>query len=103
MEMQHQNSETYYQKANKKVKKIKAFYTTLVVYILVNSGLAAINFIKTPHHIWFIWPLFGWGIGLLMQGLSAFDLLFCKEWEERKTREIAAKMQGYKKVHIKKD
>jgi hypothetical protein len=97
------NEDEIFAAARKQVKKIKGFYAHLTVYLLVNTGLAALNLLTTPQHIWFIWSLFGWGIGVASHGLSAYDILFCKEWEDRKTREIAAKMQGYNKIRLDKD
>jgi hypothetical protein len=31
----------------------------------VMTLLVAINLLVTPHFLWFFWPLFGWGLGLL--------------------------------------
>lgn len=43
-----------------------------VVYVLVMALLAAINLIEGPRHLWFLWPLFGWGLGLLLHTLGVF-------------------------------
>jgi type IV secretory pathway TrbD component len=34
------------------------------LYLVVNLGLAALNLATSPHYLWFLWPVFGWGIGL---------------------------------------
>jgi transcriptional regulator with XRE-family HTH domain len=67
------------------VRKLKGFYSHLISYLLVNSGLMAINLIGSPRHIWFIFPLLGWGLGLLSHALSVFNVLpwFGPEWEKR--------------------
>jgi hypothetical protein len=49
----------------------KSFSIHLLVYVLVNMMLIAVNIIKSPNDIWFIYPLIGWGIGLLAHYLSA--------------------------------
>jgi transcriptional regulator with XRE-family HTH domain len=37
---------------------------SLVTFIAVNSMLFCINIITSPEHLWFIYPLLGWGIPL---------------------------------------
>ena len=39
-------------------------------YVLVNAILIAVNLLLTPQHLWFFWPLLGWGIGILAHGLA---------------------------------
>lgn len=43
----------------------QGFRTHFIVYIVVNLMLIAINLITAPGTYWFIWPLFGWGLGVL--------------------------------------
>jgi hypothetical protein len=40
------------------------FRMHLMVYAIVNAGLLAINLVSNPDHLWFYWPMIGWGIGL---------------------------------------
>ena len=49
------------------------------------SGLTAINLILTPQKIWFIFPLLGWGVGILSHAVSVLNILpwFGPEWERR--------------------
>lgn len=55
-----------------KVDQKLGFYVHLAVYVLVNGLLIAIDLMTSPGTYWFIWPLIGWGIGLLVHGLSVF-------------------------------
>lgn len=82
-----------YQKAKKRVKELKGFYTHLASFVLVISFLAFINLRFSPKHIWFYWPIIGWGIGLLFHGIAIFNFLpfFGKEWEEKKIKELIEK------------
>lgn len=41
------------------------FTVHLIVYAAVNFLLIAINLLTTPKELWFIWPLAGWGLGLI--------------------------------------
>ena len=61
-----------YERAKKRVEAKIGFYIHLAVYVGVNALLIIINLISSPQYIWFKWPLFGWGIGVLFHGLSVF-------------------------------
>jgi hypothetical protein len=89
MENKYQAEDRYYV-AKKKVNEIKGFYGNLTSYILVNVILLVINLVTSPEYLWFFWPLFGWGIGVLIHGMSVFQWLpfFGKEWEEKKIKEF---------------
>ncbi|MDR1988833.1 MAG: helix-turn-helix domain-containing protein [Acidobacteriaceae bacterium] len=68
-----------------KVRKLKGFYVHLAQYILVIAGLAVLNLITSPHNLWFYWPAFGWGIGILAHAASVFQWMpfFGAEWEKK--------------------
>ncbi|MEK6155544.1 2TM domain-containing protein [Flavobacteriaceae bacterium 3-367] len=76
-----------YQKAKERVEAIKGFYGNLTAYCIVIPLLAFLNY-STTSFPWIIFPVFGWGFGLLMHGMEAFGYnpLFGKNWEERKIR-----------------
>ncbi|OEE66283.1 XRE family transcriptional regulator [Enterovibrio norvegicus FF-33] len=67
------------------VREIKGFYSHLVSYVLVITGLFILNFMTSPDYIWAWWPAMGWGIGIVSHGLSAFEVLnlFGPEWEKK--------------------
>ena len=44
----------------------------LAVYVLVVGGLATLNLVRTPDHLWFLYVALGWGAGLLLQGLRLY-------------------------------
>ncbi|MCK7589864.1 2TM domain-containing protein [Subsaxibacter sp. CAU 1640] len=83
-----------YDRAAKKVKRIKGFYSHLLVYIVINIAIVIINVQNlNPGESYFQWHNFTtlgfWGIGLLAHGLSVFvpDFVLGKDWEERKIKE----------------
>ncbi|WP_419869295.1 2TM domain-containing protein [Chryseobacterium sp. CT-SW4] len=80
---------TAYQKAARRVKDLKGFYGNLTSYCLVIPFLLVLNLLTSPTHLWFFWPMLGWGIGLLAHGISVFGI--GKEWEEKKIRELMDK------------
>ena len=42
----------------------RGFQIHAMAYAAVNILLIVINLTLTPEHLWFYWPLLGWGIGL---------------------------------------
>ena len=77
-----------YQEAKTRVEEIKGFYIHLVTYLLVNAALVVINLLLSPEYFWFIWPIIGWGVGLIIHAISVFGGLWGRSWEERKIKEI---------------
>jgi len=67
------------------VRDIKSFYINLWSYVIVMAGLLAINLLSNPSQLWVVWPALGWGIGVLMHGLTVFERFsfFNAEWERR--------------------
>ena len=82
-----------YEEARRYARNLRGFYTHLLVYALVNAGLAAINFMTSPGKVWFAWATFGWGIGLVAHGVSVFAFRgwMGADWEERKIRAYLAR------------
>ena len=85
--------ETKYQKAKERVEAIKDFYIHLTAYVVVNLILFSINMIVSPDDLWFIWPLMGWGVAVVIHALSVFGFGrgLSADWEERKIRELMEK------------
>jgi hypothetical protein len=67
------------------VNALRGFYGHLTMYIVVGIFLAAIDWL-TPGAPWFYWPLFGWGIGVVMHGVGLLisNRFFGPDWEARK-------------------
>ncbi len=90
----HPNRE--YSMAFRRMKRIKGFYTHLVIYLLFNTIIIVVNrneVTQSGANFW-SWQTFSttffWGIGLLAHGFSVYgrDLFFSKNWEERKIQEF---------------
>lgn len=84
------SKEDRYFKAREKVEKMKEFYSHLVSYIGVNIFLVIVNYYSGWDHKWFIYPLIGWGIGIMFHYFEAFGYhpFLNKNWEERKIKEL---------------
>ncbi len=95
--------EERYELAQKKVKKIKGFYSHLFFYLVINAVIIIQIYLKTTTDFWdwnnFYTALF-WGIGLLAHGISVFttnsNSIFGKDWEERKIQELISKDENKK-------
>ncbi|NCF69941.1 MAG: hypothetical protein GWP61_28685 [Chloroflexi bacterium] len=61
-----------YKRAQDRVEAKLAFYKHLATYVAVNILLIIINLLATPETIWFIWPLLGWGIAIVIQAIRVF-------------------------------
>jgi len=81
-----------YQKAKERVDAIKGFYGNLTAYCIVIPFLVWLN-TRTTDFPWVIFPILGWGFGLLMHGMEAFGYnpFLGKRWEERKIKELMEK------------
>lgn len=80
-----------YNKAQKRVKRIKGFYSHLTVYCVIIPTLIFINLKYDSSFHWFWFSLCGWGIGLFFHWLSVFGLNLLglgDHWEEKKIKEF---------------
>lgn len=66
-----ENSKAY-QSAKKRVEAKMGFYTHLSVYVAVILLLVIINLVTSAGAIWFHWPMFGWGIAIVIHAASVF-------------------------------
>ena len=80
--------EIKYLKAQERVTEIRGFYRHLSVYVIVNLGLFIINMITSPETLWFIWPLMGWGIAIVLHAIRVFVDRPGSRWEEKKIDEL---------------
>lgn len=87
-----------YQEAVKRVKKIKGFYTHLLVYLVINIAIILSKVDFDNNSTWSFEmrnfsTAFFWGIGLVVHGFTVFGpaLLLGKNWEEKKIKELMEK------------
>jgi hypothetical protein len=50
------------------------YYIHLTAYVVVNALLVGINLATSTKHLWFKWPLLGWGVGIIAHALVTFAL-----------------------------
>ena len=67
------------------VRQLRGFYLHLMRYAVVVLALLAINLILTPHRLWVVWVMAGWGLGLLFHASRVFrpDWFLGPQWERQ--------------------
>lgn len=63
------------------VRKLKRFYYSIAMYIVVVAILAVVNFVANPDYLWVGWVALGWGVGLCIKALKTFDPFLGPRWE----------------------
>jgi len=71
------------------------FFIHLTVYILVNALIIVVNFLYTPSIPWFLFPLIGWGIGIVSHYLES--VRWIDEKLEVKEAQVEARARRKKK------
>ncbi len=86
-------SKKRYEKAREKVEELRGFYSHLASFLLVIPILWVLNYGSQPDFLWAIFPTLGWGFGLTRHAMRVFEvnILWGKEWQERKIRELMEK------------
>lgn len=85
------------ERARKRARELKDFYGHLATYVLVCSLLVVIDLAdgsRADEFIglnWAYWPIFGWGIAIVIHAVSVFIPL--SGWEERKAEQLYQKEQ----------
>ncbi|MGB2931528.1 MAG: 2TM domain-containing protein [Methyloceanibacter sp.] len=51
-------------------RAMRGFLIHLGIFVAVVGGLALLNIVRNPQHIWFIWVLAGWGIGVAAHDIA---------------------------------
>ncbi|WP_179348299.1 2TM domain-containing protein [Winogradskyella pacifica] len=97
--MEKQDSELKYLRAKTRVEKLKAFYTHVTVYFVINTVVTAVKVMNNIHNgetyseaffdfstvaSWLVW-----GVGLALHAFSVFGLplILGEDWEARKIEE----------------
>ncbi|MFC4632591.1 2TM domain-containing protein [Dokdonia ponticola] len=88
--MNDSNRDYKYDRAKARVKEMKEFYTHLITYLIMVPVFIFINYYTGTSFPWAIFPIAGWGIGVLSHATQTFgwNPLFTKNWEKRKIDEL---------------
>ena len=96
-----------YRQAERRVKAKLGFYWHLASYVLVNGLLILIYLITGPvpgfySYPWFVWPMFGWGLGLLFHfvGVFVFSSVSSEDNRRRMIEEEMRRMGTYPPANV---
>ena len=53
-----------------RIRAKRSFWTHLLIYLTVNTLLVVIWATTTTGFFWPVWPILGWGIGVVAHGIS---------------------------------
>lgn len=87
------SEEEIYRQARKRVEEKKGFYIHFAVYIIVNIILVIIWAATGAGYPWFLFPLGGWGIGILFHFLGVFVFSRQTDWERRAIEKEAERLR----------
>ena len=80
--------------ARKQAKEQRDFYAHLATYAGVMLLLFIIDLLSGDGW-WFFWPMLGWGIGVVVHGITVFgENRFGPAWEERKAQQLMQRVSA---------
>jgi len=85
-------NEKNYERAKGRVEKKIGFMIHVGIYVIVNAGLITLNLTRSPDKIWFIWPLVGWGAGILLHAFKVFGSGSAANWKEKMIEKEQSKL-----------
>lgn len=73
-----------YKAAKKRVKKVRGFFSHLTTWLVFCAFFIFLNFATGSASFWAIWPIMGWGLGVVFHAIGVFGAPgLGKDWEER--------------------
>jgi hypothetical protein len=63
-------------------KQRQEFKSHLITYIIVNTFLVGINIATPDAHPWSVYPLLGWGMGVMLDAAATFRWIDHDDYEE---------------------
>lgn len=89
--MENIERENKYLRARNRVEELKKFYGRISSGLLAIAITGAINYyLNEWENPWFLWVVFGVGVGLIFRAIKLFNLnpFTGRDWEERKIQEF---------------
>jgi hypothetical protein len=72
MALQHETVSLGTRQHSRAAKREAGFRTHLAVYLGVGAFLFTLNLLTSPFHLWFYWPMFFWGWGLVAHAFVTY-------------------------------
>ncbi len=58
--------------ARRRVEGRRGLILNVVMYLVCNAGMFAVWAISGAHYPWFLWPMIGWGLGIIGHAFAYF-------------------------------
>lgn len=84
------NTQDNYLRAKEKVAKLRSFYRHATIYGIFCIVFIWLNIQGGSNFPWAIFPIIGWGFGVLGHASETFEFnfFFGRDWEDRKIKEM---------------
>jgi hypothetical protein len=76
-------------KAKKRVEARMGFLIHAAIYVIASTGFIVTWALSTTTYPWFLWPVLGWGIGIVSHGLTVVFGPDSERGERAIEREVA--------------
>jgi len=89
MDIIENTNEVRYRRAKEHIDNLRCFYKHATIYCIFAVFFIWLN-VRSSDFPWAIFPIAGWGLGLLGHASKTFNynFFFGKKWETRKIREL---------------
>ncbi len=79
------------ERSRERVSELRGYYNHVASFVAVNLFLFVVNMMdyQNAGDIWFVYPMFGWGIGLIIHTYKVF--MAGTDWEYRKLQELTGR------------
>lgn len=89
------NEDARYKIARKMVERKKKFFTHLNTYVVFSIFFMVLNLFISPGRWWFIFPVLGWGIAIILDYIKLFGPIGFRtdaQWEKQALEEELRKL-----------
>lgn len=91
------NNTHFEYRARQRAKAKFGFYSHVAIYAAVILLLFFVNILTAPGTYWVVWPLMGWGIAVVIHGVSVYGARRKAEIIDRMTDQEMARQEWGRK------
>lgn len=99
MNTQEKYTEQEIEAAKERVKTLQGFYGSLATFVVINAFLTFLDLYPDGRYDWAMWPLMGWGIGVVFHAIGVFGTHRNTSWKNKMIqRELEKSKQQYRNM-----
>ncbi|RPH93688.1 MAG: hypothetical protein EHM72_16135 [Calditrichaeota bacterium] len=80
---QFTDEEKLYEEAREIVEAKKGFYIHFIIYVIMSGVMYLVWRFTWTGYRWYIWPILGWGVGVLFHFLAVFFFSESSDWDKK--------------------